>query len=128
MVSRSNAKDIPDVVHQDDKSKVGQVERVVRAEDERVDYVNYDCINSEVAKYAEATTEAFHISEEKDRRLKRMIDRRTLPVMVITYLLQVLDKGTLSFTSIMDIRNDIPILLHNSNVHLTCSMVVSNIN
>ena len=36
-----------------------------------------------------------------------MIDRRVLSVMVFTYFLQALDKGTLSFAVIMGIKDDL---------------------
>lgn len=80
---------------------------------EKIDHVNYDRIDAEVAKYAEANAEAVHISEEENKRLKKLIDRRVLPVMIVTYFLQALDKGTMSFSSIMGIRNDVPILKQN---------------
>jgi hypothetical protein len=106
----------PEVEYPSDKKEIGQVERVLSAEDEKVDHVNYDRIDAEVAKYADANAEAIHISEEEDKRLKRLIDRRVLPVMIITYFLQALDKGTMSFSSIMGIRYDIPILQQNHYV------------
>jgi hypothetical protein len=101
--------------HSDDKKDISQVERVLSAGDEKGDHVNYDRIDAEVAKYADATE--VHISEEENRRLKKMIDRRVLPIMVITYFLQSLDKGTMSATSIMGIRDyDIPVLKSNATV------------
>ena len=35
-----------------------------------------------------------------------MVDKRVLSIMIFTYFLQALDKGTLSFTSIMGIKED----------------------
>jgi hypothetical protein len=96
----------------DEKKDITQLERTLSAADEKVDHVNYDRVDNEIAKYADATG-AIHISEEENRRLKRMIDKRVLPIMVFTYFLQALDKGTMSFTSIMGIRDDIPILSQN---------------
>lgn len=96
-----------------DKKEIGQVERVLSAEDEKIDHINYDRVDQEVAKYADANAEQIHISEEENKRLKKLIDRRVLPIMIITYFLQALDKGTMSFSSIMGIRNDIPILKQN---------------
>lgn len=114
--SQEGVSTAPEVVHVSDKKEIGQVERVLSAEDEKVDHVNYDRIDDEVAKYADATGDAVHISEEESKRLKRMIDRRVLPVMIVTYFLQSLDKGTMSFSSIMGIRDDIPILKQNHYV------------
>jgi hypothetical protein len=106
----------PEVHHSDGKKDISQVERVLSVGDEKGDHANYDRIDAEVAKYADATVEV-HISEEENKRLKRMIDRRVLPVMVITYFLQSLDKGTMSATSIMGIRDyDIPALKSNATV------------
>jgi len=84
-----------------DKKEIGQVERVMSGEDEKVDHIDYDRVDKEVAKYADANAERVHISEEENKRLKRMIDRRVLPIMIVTYFLQALDKGTMSFSSIV---------------------------
>lgn len=46
------------------------------------------------------------VSEEDNKRLKKMIDRRVLVIMILTYFLQALDKGTMSFSSIMGIKTD----------------------
>jgi hypothetical protein len=62
-------------------------------------------IDPEVAKYA--TSEGVQVSEADNKRLKRMIDKRVLTVMVFTYFLQALDKGTLSFAAIMNLREDL---------------------
>lgn len=96
------------------KKEISHVERTMSGEDEKIDCVNYDRIDDEVAKYADAT--AVYISPEENARLKKMIDRRVLPIMVITYFLQSLDKGTMSATSIMGIREDIPVLQSNQTV------------
>lgn len=61
-------------------------------------------VDGEVAKYA--SEKAIHIDEATDKRLKRMIDKRVLTIMIFTYFLQALDKGTLSFASIMGIQKD----------------------
>jgi hypothetical protein len=62
-------------------------------------------IDPEVAKYA--TGDGVQVSEAENKRLKRMIDKRVLTVMVFTYFLQALDKGTLSFAAIMNLREDL---------------------
>jgi len=113
----------PEVTYPADKKEIGQVERVLSAEDEKVDHINYDRIDAEVAKYADATAERVHISEEENKRLKRLIDRRVLPIMIVTYFLQALDKGTMSFSSIMGIRHDIPILKQNHYVSTLASFL-----
>lgn len=112
----------PTVVHDssNDKKDINQVERVLSMDDEKVDHVNYDRIDDEVAKYANATSDIV-ITEEENRRLKRLVDKRVLPIMVFTYFLQALDKGTMSFTSIMGIRDDIPVLKDNHYVSNTVS-------
>lgn len=97
----------------DVKNDVANVERVLST-DEKGEHINYDRIDNELAKYANAV--AIDISPEENKRLKRMIDRRVLPIMVFTYFLQALDKGTMSFASIMGLRKDIPVLAENSKV------------
>jgi septin family protein len=102
-----------------DKKEIAEVERVMSGETEgKADHADYDRIDAEVAKYADANAEAVHISEEENKRLKRLIDKRVLPIMIVTYFLQALDKGTMSFSSIMGIRNDIPILKQNYYVSI----------
>jgi hypothetical protein len=116
--SQDGVHNAPATVYPVDKKEqeIGQVERVLSAEDEKVDHVDYERIDAEVAKYSDANAERIHISEEENTRLRRLIDKRVLPIMVVTYFLQALDKGTMSFSSIMGIRNDIPILKNNSHV------------
>lgn len=55
--------------------------------------MNYDRVDKELAKYADAAR--IDITPEENKRLKRMIDRRVLVVMVVTYFIQALDKGTM---------------------------------
>lgn len=59
------------------------------------DHTHYEKMDKEVAKYAGG--EAIHISPEENIRLRKMIDKRVLVVMITTYFLQAIDKGTLSF-------------------------------
>ena len=67
-------------------------------------HTNYDLVDKEVAQYAsEAIVE---IDNETNKRLKKLINKRILLVMVVTYFMQSLDKGTMSFASIMGIVND----------------------
>lgn len=61
-------------------------------------------VDAEVQKYT--TGAPVVIDEETNKRLKKMIDRRVLVIMILTYLLQALDKGTMSFASIMGIKED----------------------
>ncbi|KAJ5414626.1 hypothetical protein N7509_001253 [Penicillium cosmopolitanum] len=65
---------------------------------------NYNLVDREVAKYA--TDGAIEIDEATNKRLKKMIDKRILVVMMITYLIQTIDKGALAFASIMGIKED----------------------
>lgn len=63
--------------------------------DLKKDHMDYDRVDREVAKYASAV--AIDISPEENSRLKRLVDRRVLSIMIFTYFLQALDKGTMSF-------------------------------
>lgn len=92
--------------HVDDKNDISELERTVsQADDLGKDHIDYDRIDKEIAQYASATR--IEITQEDDKRLKRMIDRRVLAVMMFTYFLQALDKGTMSFASIMGIQTDL---------------------
>jgi hypothetical protein len=114
----NDSAEVPEVAHDAtvDKKDITHVERTLSGTDEKGDHVNYDRIDDEVAKYANASGDAIIITEEENKRLKSLIDKRVLPIMMFTYFLQALDKGTMSFTSIMGIRDDIPILLKSSYV------------
>lgn len=83
---------------------VSQVERVLSSDDIRKDHMNYDRVDGELAKYA--SDAKLEVSPEDNKRLKRQIDKRVLSIMIFTYFLQALDKGTLSFAAIMGIRKD----------------------
>lgn len=61
-------------------------------------------MDREVAKYA--GTSSIGIDEATDKRLRKLIDKRILVVMIITYFMQALDKGTISFVSIMGLPKD----------------------
>lgn len=65
---------------------------------------NDGLLDKEVAQYA--TGPAVEVDEATSKRLKRMIDKRVLVVMMVTYMIQTLDKGALSFASVMGIRED----------------------
>ena len=73
-------------------------------DDLKQDHMNYDRVDKEVAKYAGDV--AIHISPEENARLKSKVDKRVLSIMIFTYFLQALDKGTMSFASIMGIQKD----------------------
>lgn len=84
--------------------EISHIENMLYPGPDKPDHMNYGRVDSEVAKY---TSEVLiHISEDENRRLKKLIDRRVLLIMVLTYFIQALDKGTLAFTSIMGIQKD----------------------
>ncbi|EEY16135.1 allantoate permease [Verticillium alfalfae VaMs.102] len=64
----------------------------------------YGEIDRELANYVNA--ERIEISPERSDELRRMIDKRVLIVMILTYFLQAIDKGTMSFSSIMGLPED----------------------
>lgn len=81
-----------------------------------------DRVDPEVAKYASASRVV--ISPEENKRLKRLIDKRVLSIMIFTYFLQALDKGTLSFASIMGIREDTGLV--NQQVYISPGAAIEN--
>jgi hypothetical protein len=85
----------------DVKEDAVQIERVLSPDDDlkKEDHMDYNRVDGELAKYANQAR--IEISEEENKRLKKLIDKRVLSVMIITYFVQALDKGTMSFTSIM---------------------------
>lgn len=97
-------------------SDVAEIEKVVSTDFSELnkDHPDFGRLDQEVAKYA--NTVAIEITPEENKRLKRMIDKRVLPIMIFTYFLQALDKGTMSFASIMGIQDDLG--LHGQQVRL----------
>jgi MFS family permease len=96
--------------HGDEKKKnidpeIAPAEHFENDDDLKKDYMDYDRVDKEVAKYASDV--AIDISPEESIRLRKLVDKRVLFIMIFTYFLQALDKGTLSFSSIMGIRTDL---------------------
>lgn len=79
------------------------VEAVLSNEIEK-DHIDYKRVDKELAQYISEAR--ITISPEKNNELRRKIDRRILTVMISTYFLQAIDKGTMSFASIMGIKDD----------------------
>ncbi|PGH13550.1 hypothetical protein AJ79_03543 [Helicocarpus griseus UAMH5409] len=80
------------------------LEKVTSVDMAKKDHMDYNRVDKEVAEYvADVHVE---IDEETNKRLKKMIDRRVLVIMILTYFLQALDKGTISFTAIMNLPKD----------------------
>ncbi|KAM5349080.1 hypothetical protein ACJ41O_008903 [Fusarium nematophilum] len=85
----------PDVERKKSLDEVEDLEKPTQ-QSERVD--------KELAAYVSDVR--VHISPERSAELRRMIDKRVLLVMILTYFLQAIDKGTLSFASIMGLTAD----------------------
>ncbi|KAJ5765637.1 hypothetical protein N7520_005196 [Penicillium odoratum] len=91
MATKTENHEVEDVAH-------------MNVDEPQKNHTDYTRVDKEIAKYA--TDGAIEIDEATNKRLKKMIDKRVLVVMMFTYLLQTLDKGALSFASIMGIKND----------------------
>lgn len=78
------------------------------------DHTQLEKVDKEIAKYASQAR--IDISPEENARLRRLIDRRVLVIMIATYFLQAIDKGTLSFSSIMGLPKDTGLLTPDGHV------------
>ncbi|KAK5636908.1 hypothetical protein RRF57_012620 [Xylaria bambusicola] len=78
------------------------------------DRTHIDRVDKEIAKYAAQSK--IDISPEENVRLRKLIDRRVLVIMICTYFLQAIDKGTLSFSSIMGLPKDTGLLTPEGTV------------
>lgn len=84
---------------------ISHVERVLSPDDDlKKEDMDITRVDKEIQMYA--SRGYVEIDEPTNKRLKRMIDRRILAIMICTYFLQALDKGTMSFSSIMGIKTD----------------------
>ncbi|KAB8302287.1 hypothetical protein EYC80_005725 [Monilinia laxa] len=97
---------------------ISHIENVLYLGPVKPDHMDYGRVDSEVAKYTSEVV--VHISEDENRRLKKLIDRRVLLIMVLTYFIQALDKGTLAFTSIMGIQKDTHLVGNQYSWLTTC--------
>lgn len=87
------------------KQDISHVERVLSPDDDlKKEDMDFSRVDKEVQMYA--SRGQVEVDEATNKRLKRMIDRRVLVIMICTYFLQALDKGTMSFSSIMGIKQD----------------------
>jgi hypothetical protein len=103
-----------------EKDDLVRLETVMSHEENlKGDHMDYERVDKELAKYTAG--ERIVISEAEDKRLKKLIDRRVLVIMILTYFLQALDKGTMSFTSIMGIRDDLNLV---GDKVCSCSILV----
>lgn len=96
------------------EKELAAIERAQSADLHKSGLQRYDKVDKELAKYV--ADEAIDISDAENTRLRRLIDKRVLIVMITTYFIQAIDKGTLSFASIMGIRKDTG--LQNQDVSL----------
>lgn len=103
-----------------DTGNISKAERVLSADEVEFakDHQNYEAVDKEVAQYV--SDARIEISPEKNAELRRKIDKRVLLVMVATYFLQAIDKGTLSFASIMGIIDDTHLVGQEYNWLTTC--------
>jgi hypothetical protein len=82
-----------------------KVAQVVQTSEDPVEKIHQSArIDKELAYYVSDVS--FHISPERSTELRRKIDKRVLVIMMATYFLQGLDKGTLASASIMGITRD----------------------
>ena len=78
-------------------------------------------IDAEVAEFFENSPDTeIVIDEQTNRRLRMMVHKRVLVVMVTTYFLQALDKGTINFASIMGIIDDTHLVGNQYSWLTTC--------
>lgn len=93
-----------DVKAQEDISHVERVLSPPDDDDLRKEDMDFTRVDKEIQMYAGRGQ--VEIDEATNKRLRKMIDRRVLVIMILTYFLQALDKGTMSFASIMGIKTD----------------------
>lgn len=94
---------------------MGETKQTMAAEDLGITHVEEAPVSHPVSKYADrvddetaryAEGDPIHVDEATNKRLFWKINKRILPVMLLTYFCQSMDKGTLNFSSIMGIKKD----------------------
>ncbi|RFU80564.1 allantoate permease [Trichoderma arundinaceum] len=112
------------MTQQKSRPSISEIENNVRAvlsNEIEKDHTDYERVDKELAKYV--TDARITISQEKNDELRRKIDRRVLAVMISTYFLQAIDKGTMSFASIMGIKDDTHLSGQDYNWLTTCVFI-----
>jgi hypothetical protein len=100
----------PEVYYKDGKNSSDKAADTEKIQLERMEtggyagknHTDFSQVDGEVAKYTSEVRTV--IDQATNKRLRKLIDRRVLAIMIFTYFLQALDKGTLSFASIMGIQ------------------------
>lgn len=89
-----------------EKQDISHVESALpQDEDLEKEDIDYARVDKEVQEYA--LRGQIDVDDTTSKRLRCMIDRRVLIIMIFTYFLQALDKGTMSFSSIMGLRTQL---------------------
>lgn len=81
------------------------------------DTIPEEDIDQEILQVADTSVV---ITPEENKRLLRLIDKRVLVVMLVSYFCQALDKGTMSFASIMGIQEDLNLVGNQYSWLTTC--------
>ncbi|KAK1533194.1 major facilitator superfamily transporter [Colletotrichum paranaense] len=84
------------------KKSFHEVERTIS--NEKADHQRLENVDNELSKYV--GDGSITVSRERSDQLRKMIDKRVLVIMIGTYFLQAIDKGTMSFASIMGLQED----------------------
>ncbi|KAF6830607.1 allantoate permease [Colletotrichum musicola] len=91
--------------HEDVRPKASSLHEVERTNSyEKADTQRLENVDNELSQYINDGSVV--VTKERSDELRRKIDRRILLVMIGTYFLQAIDKGTMSFASVMGLRTD----------------------
>jgi MFS transporter, ACS family, DAL5 transporter family protein len=120
----------PEISHDNQKRSSDKVVDTEKVEIERMetggyigkDHTDFTQVDGEVAKYTSEVRVV--IDAATNKRLRKLIDRRVLAVMIFTYFLQALDKGTLSFASIMGIQKDAHLVGQQVYIYPVISLIL----
>jgi hypothetical protein len=120
----------PEISHDNQKRSSDKAVDTEKVEIERMetggyigkDHTDFTQVDGEVAKYTSEVRVV--IDAATNKRLRKLIDRRVLAVMIFTYFLQALDKGTLSFASIMGIQKDAHLVGQQVYIYPVISLIL----
>jgi hypothetical protein len=110
----------------DEPRDIVEAERAQSMELEKSGAQNFAKVDKELANYI--SEGHIEISEEENTRLRRLVDKRILLVMITTYFLQAIDKGTMSFASIMGIVEDTKLVGQDVSADDATALITSTAN
>lgn len=105
-MSESDRKVLPSMTDDEEKASISLHEDILASSSQPPLKLRNLKHADEAAQVLAEATEKIVVTPEEDKRILRKIDIGVLPVMLVVYFLQQLDKSSLSYTSVFGIVSE----------------------